>query len=206
MQLTPHADIWQIIPEKLEEFGYCSLDLALPEQLSQDLYQRVTSLQQHDFSSAGIGRKHHLHQDNSFRSDKIHWLESSSPAEHSYLLWMEKLRLTINQRLFMGLFDYEAHFAHYAVGAHYKRHLDAFQGSTNRVLSTVFYLNPQWQEEDGGELLMYKNETSQAVLQRITPKMGTLLIFLSGQFPHEVLTAHRNRYSIAGWFRVKTMR
>jgi SM-20-related protein len=32
--------------------------------------------------------------------------------------------------------------------------------------------------------------------------MGTLVVFLSDRFPHEVRQASRLRYSIAGWFRV----
>jgi SM-20-related protein len=36
----------------------------------------------------------------------------------------------------------------------------------------------------------------------VTPLMGTIAIFLSEEFPHEVLPATRDRFSIAGWFRV----
>jgi SM-20-related protein len=36
------------------------------------------------------------------------------------------------------------------------------------------------------------------------PQGGTLAVFLSEEFPHEVLAANRTRYSIAGWFRVNT--
>jgi SM-20-related protein len=38
----------------------------------------------------------------------------------------------------------------------------------------------------------------------LLPTYGTLVVFLSDEFPHEVLKAHRDRYSIAGWFRVNT--
>lgn len=101
----------------------------------------------------------------------------------------------------MGLFDYEAHFAHYQPGAFYRRHLDAFRGRTNRVLTTLLYLNPDWQPGDGGELLLYP-EQGEGVLERVSPRAGTLVIFLSARFPHEVLPAQADRYSIAGWFRV----
>ena len=39
---------------------------------------------------------------------------------------------------------------------------------------------------------------------RVMPRMGKLAVFLSEEFPHEVLPARRDRYSIAGWFRVNT--
>ena len=38
----------------------------------------------------------------------------------------------------------------------------------------------------------------------MTPSFGSVAIFLSEEFPHEVLPATRDRYSIAGWFRVNT--
>jgi SM-20-related protein len=36
----------------------------------------------------------------------------------------------------------------------------------------------------------------------VPPKNGTLVLFLSEEFPHEVLVAKKTRYSIAGWFRI----
>ena len=36
----------------------------------------------------------------------------------------------------------------------------------------------------------------------VNPTFGTMIIFLSESFPHEVLISHATRRSIAGWFRV----
>src|SRR5690606_33675317 len=101
------------------------------------------------------------------------------------------------------LFSFESHFAHYGTGDFYKKHLDAFKGETNRVLSLVYYLNPGWLPEDGGELKLYLSEDEGRTIN-VTPAFGTLVVFLSEDFPHEVLPAKRDRYSIAGWFRVNT--
>ena len=65
----------------------------------------------------------------------------------------------------------------------------------------MLYLNDDWQASDGGELVVY-DEHSQEVLHRVLPSAGTLVCFLSEEFPHEVLPAHRDRMSIAGWFRI----
>jgi SM-20-related protein len=119
------------------------------------------------------------------------------------LQWVEQLRVYLNRRLFLGLFSYEGHFAHYEPGAFYKRHVDAFRGESNRVLTTVFYLNWGWQAEDGGELLLYEENQTEA-FARVIPRMGKLAVFLSEEFPHEVLPAKRDRYSIAGWYRVNS--
>jgi SM-20-related protein len=35
----------------------------------------------------------------------------------------------------------------------------------------------------------------------VAPRAGTLVCFLSERIPHEVLAAHVDRISIAGWFR-----
>jgi SM-20-related protein len=191
------------IARKLADDGFCILENALPAKITLSLAQYINTLPKDTFSHAGIGRGKNLHLDNKYRTDKILWLESKSTAETAYLDYMEQLRLDLNQQLFMGLFDYEAHFAHYGPGAFYKRHLDAFKGKTNRVVTTVFYLNDAWREKDGGELLIYKDKTSQTPFTTVSPKLGTLVIFLSDQFPHEVLSAQRDRHSIAGWFRVK---
>jgi len=101
----------------------------------------------------------------------------------------------------MGLFSFESHFACYDVGAYYKRHVDAFIGQSNRALSLVAYLNEQWQESDGGELVLYTSEDD-ATGFTVRPEKGTFVIFLSEQFPHEVKTSNRQRHSVAGWFRV----
>jgi SM-20-related protein len=68
-----------------------------------------------------------------------------------------------------------------------------------RVLSSVVYLNPNWDIADGGELVLY--DTTDSELTRVQPLAGTAVFFMSEEFPHEVLPARRERYSIAGWFR-----
>ena len=76
-------------------------------------------------------------------------------------------------------------------------------GEANRVLSVVAYLNSSWSQDDGGELVLYRDEQDAEGI-KVTPLNGTLVIFLSEEFPHEVLPANRDRYSVAGWFRCNT--
>jgi len=196
-----YETLYDRIADALAEGGYLLLEQALPEALTEALYRRINQLREDQFQRAGVGREQSLQLNGEVRRDRIHWLEGEDTAETGYLQWMEGLRSGINRRLFMGLFDYEAHFAHYAPGAFYQRHLDAFRGQTNRILTTVFYLNPDWSAEQGGELLLYPERGDQPIA-RVTPNAGTLAIFLSDRFPHEVLPAASDRYSIAGWFRV----
>ncbi|MCF6208467.1 MAG: 2OG-Fe(II) oxygenase [Ghiorsea sp.] len=191
------------IAQSIAEQGYCIVDNALPQHICQGLYQRITELPASTFKGMGIGRGGAFHVDKSYRSDKSHWLTGENQAEQDYLSWMETLRLAVNRQLFMGLLDYEAHFAHYAPKSFYKRHLDAFKGASSRKLTTVYYLNPNWSKVDGGELLMYQDDKSKSPFKTIIPQNNRLVVFLSDAFPHEVLPAQKDRYSIAGWFRLK---
>lgn len=197
------GDIHDQIAAALEGPGYFVCNGVLDPAMLEGLFLHTRQLDEQQLQRAGIGRDQD-HQLNRFvRTDRIRWLErgQSGPVD-AYLAWTEGLRLALNRRLFLGLFDYEAHFARFNEGDYYKRHLDAFRGNTNRVLTTVLYLNPGWTTADGGELLMYAAEDSEEVIERLMPSFGTLVIFLSERFPHEVLPAGRQRHSIAGWFRV----
>ena len=137
------------------------------------------------------------------RSDEICWINDESEAGENWLNWASGLQQYVNRRLFLGLFSFESHFASYQKGDLYKRHLDAFKGQTNRVLSMVVYLNKEWSEEDGGELVLYQDEEDKTGIN-VLPTFGTVVVFLSEEFPHEVLPAQKERFSIAGWFRVNT--
>ncbi len=183
----------------LENVGYCVIAHCLPLVLGEALCERV-ALVSNEFKRAGVGRGLGLQTDGLTRTDGIRWLLNDDLAEKAYLAWMEQLRLGLNRRLFLGLFDYESHFAVYEAGGSYRTHLDAFQGETNRVLSTVFYLNPHWLPDSCGELLIHEPDGI-ALLETVMPDFGTMVIFLSTQFPHQVAVTHRKRYSIAGWFR-----
>ena len=188
------------IIDAVADTGYCIVDNFLPQQQSQALYDYSQQLPAQYWNMAGIGRQHSQAINTMVRNDRIYWLTSEQPEHADYLAIMEELRVEFNRSLFMGLFDYECHLAHYPNGAFYKKHLDAFKGRSNRVLTTVFYLNPQWQEDDGGQLVIYgaKGEALETVL----PQQGRLVVFLSDRFVHEVLPSKHDRFSVTGWFRI----
>ncbi|NQY47741.1 MAG: 2OG-Fe(II) oxygenase [Colwellia sp.] len=208
---TAHSDgdnaLFESIANDIVEKGYSISPCALPDDLSSLLLQHITELPGEDFKRAGIGRaKEHI-IDELIRTDEISWITSNSEAGSSWIEWSESLQAYLNRRLFLGLFSFESHFSHYAKGDFYKKHKDAFKGEGNRVLSVVVYLNQHWSAADGGELVIYddKSPDSSVVDQNIItviPNFGTVVVFLSEEFPHEVLPARRDRYSIAGWFRL----
>lgn len=188
-----------LIANALTQQGFIIIKNALPSNLVVELLSTAIDYEA-QFKPAGIGRENQHQLNSVIRTDQIRWIDAANKAEAAYLNEMEALRIGMNKRLFMGLFDYEANFAYYPSGAFYKKHLDAFKGETNRILTTVFYLNEDWSDTDGGNLVIYNLENQR--LLNVKPEGGTLVIFLSDEFPHEVTKTFRDRYSIAGWFRV----
>lgn len=178
--------------------GCEAIDLELCAALNQELLHRAAY---NGLDEAGIGRgqQHLLRKD--IRGDAIHWLDRESAAQRRYLDAMSELQQALNHALFLGLFEYEAHFAHYPPGAFYQRHLDSFRGRANRVISTVGYLTPNWPNDGGGEMVIYHPDDPSQEVARVIPEAGTFACFLSETIPHEVLPTRHPRTSIAGWFR-----
>jgi len=196
----------QKIVDAISNQGFIVIADFLPVTLSQALFTQVCTIDESAFKKAGVGRADAFQVNNSIRTDQIYWLDNENTLNESisaYLSWMETLRLQFNENLFLGLFDYECHYAFYPHGAFYQKHVDAFQGKSSRKLSTVLYLNPDWTHGDGGELILY-DENSDDVIKTVEPTFGKMVIFLSEVFPHEVLISQKERFSLTGWFRVNS--
>ena len=133
------------------------------------------------------------------RSQKLSWITQDSQSGACWLKWADDLQIYLNRHLFLGLFSFESHYARYSPGDFYKRHYDAFKGQSSRKLSIVVYLNRDWLANEGGELVLYQTDEDKVGL-RVMPHFATVVVFLSEDYPHEVLRAQRNRYSIAGWY------
>ena len=88
----------------------------------------------------------------------------------------------------------------YNCACRYVKHFDA-ESKTGpnaaRVLTTVFYLNPDWVEADGGSLMIYGKEEDHLC----EPLFNRLIVFWSDvRVPHEVLPAYSNRYAVTHWY------
>lgn len=194
------ASLFEQIACDLEQQGYVILPCGLPEILSAHLLDALQALPESHFHKARIGRGHEQMRNRFVRNDSIAWLDGANAGQQAWMQWCNRLRLYLNRRLYLGLFSFESHFACYAPGDFYKTHYDAFRGEANRVLSLVTYLNKGWEPDQGGELVIYLND-GQAPL-KVVPAFGTLVLFLSEEFAHEVLPANRERFSVTGWFRL----
>lgn len=179
-----------------------SPDFLAPPQVAALARECRERWQEGDFHRAGIGRNRHLQVNEEVRGDHVRWLEerTASAAQRSYEAEIEGLRLALNESLFLGLFDFESHLAIYPPGTFYRRHLDQHQGSDRRVVSTILYLNEGWLPSDGGQLRIFLDDEGET-WRDVLPLAGTLVCFLSGSFPHEVLATSRERMSLTGWLR-----
>ena len=202
---TPVSGQWlDELADGLTEHGWVSQDVSLPlsPDLLRGLRHEVQILDRTEaLRKAGVGRGQDLLQDRSVRRDKIAWLQGVTPVQAALFEFFESVRLGLNQRLFLGLKRFEAHYATYHNGDFYRRHVDSFQGRASRVVSLVLYLNEGWQEADGGALRIYNRENENEVCGMVLPQEGQVALFMSEEIPHEVLPAHRTRYSVACWFR-----
>lgn len=154
------------------------------------------------FDKAGIGRGANRTIRHDIRGDHVLWLEDCTvPLVQQFVSNdLEELRLAFNAAGYLGLHEFEGHFAVYPPGTGYARHLDRFRDDDARIVSLVLYLNQDWQAADGGELRLYPGAGTQQPIT-VSPAAGTLVGFLSAEVPHEVLPSRRDRLSLTGWFR-----
>ncbi len=195
------------LPFILEDLAQSSLSVSqdyVPQelclQLLEDLEQLAAAGQ---LQAAGLGRgvAKQIHPE--IRGDSTFWFaeqERTSPRR-DFLKFLQQLQKDLNQNFFLGLKSVEAHYALYPPGAGYAKHLDQSVGSQARKITFILYLNPNWQESEGGELLIYSPHQPSQLQQTIAPRFGTLVLFRSELFPHQVANCLRPRKSLTGWFR-----
>lgn len=185
---------------ELSSHGVAVLPAALPAPAVAALREELLSLDAAGrMQAAGVGRGQAVAVREQIRGDRIFWLEPELPAAQAYLTFMDGLRRELNRAFYLGLLEYEAHYACYPPGGFYKKHVDRHRDWPARTISSVCYLNADWPQAAGGELLIYRPEGE--LLHRLRPEAGTLVLFRSDDIPHEVLAASQPRLSIAGWFR-----
>jgi SM-20-related protein len=200
MFLSPDDPLLLRIVDDLAERGWSQQHLFLSPELTRELALECrTRSAEGELAPAAVGRGISSEVREGIRGDHIQWIEPGQAAScDRYLELMDSLRQALNRGLFLGLEDFECHFALYPPGAFYRKHVDRFRDDDKRMVSAVIYLNDAWQPEYGGQLRMFPKDAPEFDVE---PVGGTLAIFLSGDMPHEVLPAHRERLSLTGWFR-----
>jgi SM-20-related protein len=204
MRIAPDHPLLLRIVDDLAAHGWSQQNIFLPETLTRELAGECRKrAAEGELAPAGVGRGPFQEVREGIRGDHIQWLEAGQVEVcDRYLELMDSLRLALNRGLFLGLEDYESHFALYPPGAFYRKHVDRFRDDDRRMVSAVLYLNQAWLPEHGGQLRMYLNNELQGETHYdVQPTGGCLVVFLSGEIPHEVMPSTRERLSLTGWFR-----
>jgi SM-20-related protein len=150
-----------------------------------------------DFMAARVGAEHRSQRREDIRGDRTCWFaEPLFEEERALLSDLEQLRLDLNRGGYLGLFDLELHYAWYAPGTGYARHVDQPLGRGRRKVSLVLYLNESWTPDSGGELRIFDGDEA----RDIEPLAGRLVCFLTAGREHAVLPTRRDRLSVSGWF------
>lgn len=189
------------ILKDIEEQGYSFQE----NVLSENELKKLGPLFDLHFEAARVGRAQGLSRLEEVRGDYIHWIDTlNSPSEiKKEMLLLTELKSKLNEKFYLGLKDFECHLAKYPAGSFYKKHLDRFETDSSRSVSFIFYLHESWDKSDGGELVLYNKKNE--ILKTIFPKPGSMIVFMSEEFPHEVKPCHKERRSLTGWMHTKIL-
>lgn len=193
------------IASEVYEKSYAIVDDFISEELRVSLLKEQSELlEAGKFRMAAVGKGEKKQVRTEIRNDQVLWIDADHLNKYEKQYWskVDEVRQAINQRCYLGLKSFEAHFARYPIGSFYVRHLDQFQQVLYRKVTVIIYLNDSWSQEDEGMLRMYlpQEDGSEEILD-IQPKGGRLVVFLSGEIPHEVMPTKKERISITGWLR-----
>jgi Rps23 Pro-64 3,4-dihydroxylase Tpa1-like proline 4-hydroxylase len=149
--------------------------------------------------AAGVGNEGKLAYNKAVRSDSIYWLDrkNNNEYENEFFDRIDAFVLYLNASCYTGITGYEFHYALYEKGSFYKKHRDQFQNNQNREYSLISYLNEDWLDSNGGQLLIHQAEQNQT----ISPTSGKTVFFKSSELEHEVLETKEVRMSITGWLK-----
>ncbi len=186
----------------LADHSWLQIDNAFPESALLDLKsQALGGFETGQFEPAKVGRSQEQSRLESIRSDSIWWIDFHSPSFKTLKKHLEDLRMDLNEKLFLNLQTFEAHFTCYQPGQKYDEHVDQARLQSplhgERVISFVLYLNENWGRADGGELCLHLTHE----IPEILPVWNRLMLFQSKEIRHSVKAGKNPRWTLTGWFR-----
>jgi len=155
------------------------------------------------FKPAGIGKERLLRRE--IRGDSVCWIlppvdddgDALLRASPGLTVLHEKLveiARVLSEHALVNLSRIEMHAAHFGPGGRYLPHLDRSSGTSGRVFTYVYFLNPSWTRHHGGAL--------RAITPRrklMAPVMNRLVLFHTPEVLHEVMTTTVDRLAVTGW-------
>ncbi|KAH8549948.1 hypothetical protein BGW37DRAFT_499520 [Umbelopsis sp. PMI_123] len=153
-----------------------------------------------------------LYRDETARDDQTVWFDPNIDYEQESKQNLNQVLRMLSHGLVQdltkiihlnGKVEYQLAYYH-PQNARYERHRDAFPVSdqddvTQRRVTAIVYLNPDWVQGDGGELRIFgKNGEPDHDIEPIASRM---VVFLSGVADHAVIAAAQDRYALTAWIR-----
>ena len=137
MPLSPDHPLLLRIVDDLASCGWSQQNIFLPESLTLALAAECRiRAEEGELAPAAVGRGASQEVREGIRGDHIQWLEpGQAECCDQYLELMDGLREALNRGLFLGLEDFECHFALYPPGAFYRKHLDRFRDDDKATCS-----------------------------------------------------------------------
>ena len=175
-------------------------EVFLTDKLATALQQNLLRLNRDSrLINANIGNAIIKDKSQNIRGDKTCWLDNKSKndAEIEFLDIIRQFMVHLNKTCFTGINACEFHYALYEEGTSYNRHIDQLRNNYNRKFSMISYLNDNWEERNGGQLIIHNTEEAQQIL----PNIRKTIFFQSDVIEHEVAVANRPRMSITGWLK-----
>ena len=175
-------------------------DTFLSISLAAALQQNLHRLDDGGFMiQAGIGNTTAKTDNKKIRGDTTCWLQddTKNDAELEFMEQITHFMEHLNRTCYTGLNACEFHYALYEKGTFYLRHRDRFRNDDNRKFSMISYLNTDWLEADGGQLIIH----NEGAAQQISPENQKAVFFQSDVLEHEVAMSYRPRMSITGWLK-----
>lgn len=202
---------------RLHAHGFAWQDNMLPEEAARSLLQEAQALPADTLKPAGMSTSVAKWHDQTVRGDAIGWvpLEPTSSAFaslHATPAWARYRSMLAQVVEVLNCASRRAHgtgaeelrvpdkvmLAHYPAGARYVRHSDVSPAVSHRRVTSILYLNADWEPSHGGELLLHAPES---LPLPVAPQQGRLLLFRS-QLEHEVCMTHRPRWALTAWLSV----
>lgn len=184
--------------DTIAEQDYVVIDNFLSVSLLESIHHFFDrKIAEDDFEKAAIGTGALKQRVPDIRGDYIYWLDEENDVNLTdFFLLSQEMITAFNRYCYLSLKSSEFHLAEYPIGSYYKKHLDQFDGRSNRIITFLLYLNKNWQEGDGGELRIELIDNKSL---DIAPINNRCVLFKSDQLMHEVLPTQIIRRSLTGW-------
>ncbi|CDW56892.1 2OG-FeII Oxy 3 domain containing protein, partial [Trichuris trichiura] len=198
-ETSAHEDcIAEYAINRLYSRGWAIVDGFVGQRRAYAVLEEARNLYKSGVFAAGQVSHQGAHEPN-FRSDFIYWMNGNDKssvnigfllAQFDNVIKKISLRLSDNKIVRKS----KAMLSCYPISARYVRHVDNPDGD-GRLITCVYYMNPNWRREDGGILRLYPQSSNNNI--DVLPLLDRMTFFWSDcRNPHEVTATNRERRNV----------